>query len=99
MSWTARTLPEVSPFFHSALRLRDQKCASPVAIVAASASASICATISTSPDARSVQTAVRRPLSSTLGSSVRARKSVVEGKGGSVLVDLGGRRSIKKKKQ
>ena len=51
---TASTLPEVSPFFHSRPREREWKCAEPVARVAASASASMNATISTSPLSASV---------------------------------------------
>src|SRR3546814_3300399 len=41
--------PDVSPFFHSDWRLRDQKCARPVSRVSWSAFAFMCATISNSP--------------------------------------------------
>jgi len=68
-SATRITLPDVSPFFHSRWREREKNQASPVSIVRSSASASICATISTSPLVRSVTTAVTSPFLSHLGRS------------------------------
>ena len=67
-STTLRTWPEVSPFFQSLPRLRDQKVASPLSSVAWSASAFMCATMSTVPSG-AVQTAVIRPAASYFGSS------------------------------
>src|SRR5208282_678102 len=75
ISTTRWVWPEVSPFFHSARRERLKYQASPVAIVFAKASAFICATISTSPDAASVATAVTNPSASNFGVSVRPSSS------------------------
>src|SRR6516225_525588 len=69
ISTTRCVWPEVSPFFQSALRERLKYQASPVAMVLASASLFICATISTSPDFASVATVVMSPLASNLGVS------------------------------
>ena len=60
-STTRSTLPEVSPFFQSARRLRLQKWARPVSAVRASASAFAQATMSTSPLARSWTTTGSEP--------------------------------------
>jgi len=68
-SATRITLPEVSPFFHRRWREREKNQASFVSIVRSSASAFICATISSSPLLRSVTTAVTSPFLSHLGNS------------------------------
>src|ERR1700722_16452105 len=69
ISTTRWVWPELSPFFHNALRERLKYQASPEAIVFAKASAFICATISTSPDTASVATQVTSPLASNFGVS------------------------------
>src|SRR6202051_2815933 len=68
-STTRWVWPEVSPFFHSARRERLKYHASPVPMVFASASAFMCATISTSPDDTSVATQVTSPSASNFGVS------------------------------
>ena len=66
-----RTLPDVSPLRHSVPRDREWKCTSPVARVAASASASSQPTISTRPSATSWTTPATSPSApqSTTGRS------------------------------
>src|SRR5262249_24423996 len=71
ISMTRWTWPEVSPFFHSARRERLKYQASPVSIVFCSASAFMCATISTSPVATSVATQVISPSASNFGAKAR----------------------------
>src|ERR1700734_1421548 len=81
ISTTRWVWPEVSPFFHNAWRERLKYHASPVAMVFASASAFMCATISTSPDAASVATQVRDPSASNFGVSAKpsSRSALVPG--------------------
>src|SRR5579862_1159003 len=69
ISMTRWVWPDVSPFFHSARRERLKYHASPVAMVFASASAFMCATISTSPETASVATQVTSPSASNFGVS------------------------------
>ena len=69
ISTTRWVWPDVSPFFHSARRERLKYHASPVAMVFASASAFMCATISTSPEPASVATQVTSPSASNFGVS------------------------------
>src|ERR1700722_18395738 len=82
ISTTRWVWPEVSPFFHSAPRERLKYHASPVAMVLASACAFIWATISTSPDAASVATAVTSPLASNFGVSAKPSSRAASDPGG-----------------
>src|SRR5262245_52629898 len=80
MSMIRWTWPDVSPLCQSALRERDQYQASPVAMLRCSASAFICATMSTSDVRWSTTTAVINPLGSKRGSrsvpsSIRCRSA------------------------
>jgi hypothetical protein len=78
--------PEVSPFRHSARRVRLKYHASPVAMVFASASAFMCATISTSPERASVATQVMSPSASNFGvNAVPSSSSAAAPGGGNVV--------------
>src|ERR1700685_363590 len=81
ISTTRWVWPQVSPFFHSARRERLKYHASPVAMVFASASAFMCATISTSPEATSVATQVTSPSASNFGVNAKpsSRSALVPG--------------------
>src|SRR5262249_40869281 len=61
----------VSPLRHSVCRERLKYQASPVAMVLASASRFMCATMSTSPERASVATQVTSPSASNLGTNAR----------------------------
>src|SRR3984885_9376526 len=80
-STTRWVWPEISPFFQSARRERLKYHASPVAMVFASASAFMCATISTSPETASVATQVTSPSASNFGVSAKpsSRSALVPG--------------------
>src|SRR5580704_13007001 len=82
ISTTRWVWPLVSPFFHSAWRERLKYHASPVAMVFASASAFMCATISTSPHAASVATQVTSPSASNFGLSAAPSSSAALVPGG-----------------
>src|SRR5262245_21290277 len=71
ISTTRWTWPELSPFRHKARRERLKYQATPLAMVSRSASAFMCATISTSPELASVATQVTRPSASNLGAKPR----------------------------
>src|ERR1700691_1469585 len=81
ISTTRWVWPEVSPFLHSARRERLKYHASSVARVFASASAFMCATISTSPETTSVATQVTSPSASNFGVSAKpsSRSALVPG--------------------
>src|SRR5580704_8861878 len=92
ISTTRWLWPEVSPFFHSVLRVRLKYHASPVAMVLARACAFICATISTSPVAASVATAVTSPSASNFGVSANpsSRSAAVPGDAKVLVSDMVG---------
>src|SRR5215213_3215678 len=74
-STTLWSWPLVKPLRQSSPRERDQYQASPVASVLASASAFMCATISTSPVSASAATAVTRPSGPKRGASTSPSSS------------------------
>src|SRR5580700_5709596 len=82
--------PDVSPFFQRAPRDRLKYQASPVAMVRASASAFMCATIRTSPEPASVATQVTRPSASNLGVRAKpsSRSEAVPGGANDMLLDI-----------
>src|SRR5580658_2010400 len=90
ISTTRCVWPEVSPFRHSAPRERLKYQASPVAMVLASASAFICATMSTSPEPASVATQVTRPSASNFGVNFApsSRSTVWPGAANGALLDM-----------
>src|SRR6202051_4935781 len=81
ISTTRWVWADVPPFSHSARRERLKYHASPLAMVFASASAFMCATISTSPETASVATQVTSPSASNFGVSAApsSRSALVPG--------------------